>query len=215
MQIATLKAEARQNRGTKVARRMRKDGKLPGIIYGHGETPEAVIVPRHELAVLLEHGAHLIEVEVDGSPRPVLIKDVQFDHLGILPIHVDFARVDLTERVKVSVPLEFRGTPIGTLEGGVFDQSLVDLEIETLVTEIPESIRVNVAELKLGSAIHVKDVSLPPNVVAVASPETIVCSVRAKVAEEVVAPVAEETVAQPEIIGRKEKEEEGEGEEKK
>ncbi len=214
MQIATLKAEARQVSGTKAARRLRREGKIPAIIYGHGEPPEAVAVPTRELGNLLEHGAHVVELQINGAPRQVLIKEVQFDHLGVAPVHADFTRVDLHERVTVSVPLEFRGTPLGVAEGGVFDQQMVDIEIEALVTEIPSSIRVNVAELKLGATIHVKEIEMPPNVTAVSPAEAIVCSVRAKAAEEEVAAVAEEGPTQPEIIGRKEKEEEAEGEAK-
>lgn len=214
MQIAKLKAEARQGQGTKIARRLRKTGRLPAIIYGHGEAPEPVIVGRHELEGALEGGAHLVELDLDGSARQVLIKDVQFDHLGIEPLHVDFARVDLNERVKVSVPLEFKGTPVGVAEGGVFDQNMADIEIECLVTEIPQSIRVSVADLKLGAMLHVRELQLPANVEAVAAAEAIVCSVRAKVSEEAVAATPEEADAQPEIIGRKEKEESEEDEKK-
>jgi large subunit ribosomal protein L25 len=212
MDIAILEAEGREAAGTRAARRLRRTGKLPAIIYGHGEAPETVAVPVRELANLVEHGTHLVELRVNGTPRQVLIKEVQFDHLGIEPVHVDFARVDLHERVTVSVPLEFRGTPAGVNEGGLFDPSQVDLEIECLVTEIPDSIRVNVADLQVGDMLHVRELPLPPNVTAVTSPETIVCSVRAKLtAEAAEAAEMEEAEAQPEIIGRKEKEEDEEG----
>jgi large subunit ribosomal protein L25 len=206
MEIAILEVEERQAAGTRAARRLRRTGKLPAVIYGHGEAPETVAVPVRELANLLEHGAHLVELRVNGAPRQVLIKDVQFDYLGIEPVHVDFTRVDLHERVTVSVPLEFRGTPAGVNEGGLFDMNQVDIEIECLVSEIPDSIRVNVAHLRIGDMLHVRDLTLPPNVSAVTSPETVVFSVRAKVTAE--AAELEETEAQPEIIGRKEKEEE-------
>jgi len=215
MQIATIKAEKRKSSGTKSARRLRKEGKAPAIVYGHGETPESIAVSVHDLSNLLEHGAHLVEIQVNGSAHQVLIKDVQFDHLGIAPIHVDFTRVDLNERVKVSVPLEFRGTPVGVNEGGLLDHDRVDIEVECLVTEIPQSIRVNVSELKLGDSLHVKDIELPPNITAVTPAETIVASVRMKAAEVEMAAPTEEAATQPEIIGRKEKEEEEPEEETK
>src|SRR5262245_38652108 len=109
MQIAQLPAEKREAHGTKAARRLRKDGKLPAIVYGHGQPPEPVVVPIRELRNLVEHGAHLVELRVNGTAEQCLIKDVQFDHLGITPVHADFTRVDLNERVKVRVPFEFKG----------------------------------------------------------------------------------------------------------
>ncbi len=207
MEIANIQAEARDAGGTRAARRLRRQGKTPAVIYGHGESPENVAVPVRDLSNLLEHGAHLVELRLNGSPQPVLIKDVQFDHLGVAPIHVDFTRVDLNERVEVKVPLEFRGTPIGVHEGGLLDHDRVEIEIECLVTEIPESIRVNVSDLKLGDSLHVRDIELLPNVKAVTPAEAIICSVRVKAAEVEVAAPTEEAATQPEIIGRKEKEE--------
>jgi large subunit ribosomal protein L25 len=214
MDIAQLKAETRQARGSSEARRLRKAGKLPATLYGHGRPPENLAVSTHDLQNLLEHKTHVLELVVPGGKQQVLIKDVQFDHLGAKAIHVDFARVSLTERVKVSVPLEYRGTPVGVAEGGVFDAARVDLEIECVVTQIPEAIRVNVADLKIGDFLHVKDVVLPEDVKAVTPAEAIVCSVRAKAEEEKVAAPAEaaEGPAEPEIIGRKEKAAEAEEE---
>ncbi|HPD31963.1 MAG TPA: 50S ribosomal protein L25 [Phycisphaerae bacterium] len=207
MEIAQLKAETRQGVGSAVARRLRKAGKLPAVLYGHGQRPENLVVSAHDVQNLLEHKTHVLELLVGSGKQQVLIKDVQFDHLGLKPIHVDFARVSMTERVEVSVPLDYRGTPVGVTEGGTFDAAIVDIEIECLVTEIPESIRVNVADLKIGDFLHVKDLVLPEGVKPVTPGETIICSVRAKAAEEevVAAAEAEEGPAEPEIIGRKEK----------
>lgn len=216
MEIATLQAETREARGTRAARRLRRQGKVPGVIYGHGQTPENVAVSARDFSNLLEHGAHVLELNIGRAKRQVLIRDVQFDHLGAEPVHVDFTLVDLTERVHVSVPLEFRGTPVGTHEGGVLDHGLVDLEVECLVTAIPESIRVNVADMKLGDILHVRDVQLPENLTAVTPDEAIVCSVRAKTAAAEVAEEPEveaEAEAEPEIISRKEKEKEEEAKE--
>ncbi len=214
MDIAQLKAETRQACGSAEARRLRKDGKLPAILYGHGRQPENLAVSTRDLKNLIEHKTHVLELLFGGGKQQVLIKEVQFDHLGLKPIHVDFARVSLTERVEVSVPLDYRGTPAGVTEGGVFDPTAVDIEIECVVTEIPESIRVNVAELKIGDFLHVKDIVLPEGMKAVTPDETIICSVRAKVEEEAVVATAEgaEGPAEPEIIGRKEKAAEAEEE---
>jgi len=212
----TLQAEKRDAHGSRAASRLRRAGKIPGIVYGHGETPENVAVGTRELAGAIKHGQHVVQLEVEGQAKQVLIKDVQFDHLASTPIHVDFLRVDLHQRVTVTVPLEYKGTPVGTTEGGIFESAMGHIEVECTVTEIPELIRVNVGDLKLGSAIHVRELQLPPNVTAKASPDAIVCAVRTKVAETVeAAPAAEGAEpAEPEIITRREKVEEGEGAEK-
>jgi len=216
MEMMKLKGSARQARGSREAQRLRRHGKLPGILYGHGQTPQAVAVVTEDLQHVLEHHSPMIELDVDGQPHSVLIKDVQFDPIGIQPVHVDFMRVDLNEQVRVSVALEFKGTPAGTQEGGIFEGMLVDLEVETLASSIPESIRINVADLQVGQFVQVKDVPLPPGVKAITPGDTIVCTVRAKLAEEVVeaAPSAEAPV-QPEIITARKPAEEGEEEEKK
>ena len=216
MDITTLQAQKREAHGTRAAQRLRNAGKLPGIVYGHGEAPENVIVGTRELAGVVKQGQHIVQLDLEGQTKQVLIKDVQYDHLAMTPVHVDFLRVDLHQRVTVTVPFEFKGTPVGIAEGGIFESSMGDIEVECTVTDIPESIRVMVTELKLGGAIHVRELQLPPNVTAQASPDAIVCAVRAKAVEEaVVAPVTEGAEAQePEIITRREKVEEGEGEEK-
>jgi len=213
MEIAQLQAEPREEHGTRAARRLRRQGKLPGIVYGHGETPERVAVVEYDLKNMLEHGSHVLALKVGSQDKRVLIKDVQFDHMGIKPVHVDFMLVDLNERVHVSVPLDFRGTPVGTYEGGLLEHEMVDLEVDCLVTEIPDSIRVNVADLAVGQSLHVRDLELPANITAVTQGETIVCAVRAKkvAAEDEAVEVEGEGPAEPEIIGRKEKEEGQEG----
>jgi large subunit ribosomal protein L25 len=216
MEIAKLQGETRNASGSRAASRYRRQNKLPGVVYGHGLAPESVVVPRRELEIIMEHGAHVLELEIGGARSAVLIKALQFDCIGTTPVHIDFMRVDLNERVKVSIPLEYRGTPVGTVEGGVFQENMVDIEVEVVVTQIPESIRVNVAELKLGDFLHVKDLELPEGVVAVTSPEAIVCAVRAKVTEEaVVAPAEGEETKEPEIITAKAKPTDEEAAEKK
>jgi large subunit ribosomal protein L25 len=118
MDIASIKGQPRQLSGTRAARRLRKTGMVPGIMYGHGEEPQAVSVPLHELDLVLQHGTHLLELDLGGTPQRVLIKEVQYDHLGIEPLHVDLARVSLDERVSVTVPLVLRGDPKGVKEAG-------------------------------------------------------------------------------------------------
>ena len=103
---------------------------------------------------------------IDHTPKDetVLVKEVQYDHLGLEVMHVDFARVSLDEKVEVTVPLELKGEPKGEADGGVLQQIITDLEIECVVTEIPDKIRHNVSEMGMDSVLHVKDLHVPAGV---------------------------------------------------
>ena len=192
-----------------MARAHRAAGKLPGVIYGHGEPPEAVSLECHEVEVALAHGARTLDVELNGVARPYLIKEVQYDSLGDRPIHVDLARVDLDERVRVRVGIELRGVPKGVSEGGVLDQHLATLEVECRVTDIPKTLSPVVTNLELAGALLVKDLELPPGVVALTEGEERVASVHAvlEAAEPEPTEESEEEVAEPKRIGRVRKEE--------
>lgn len=218
MQIITIKGEAREKSGTHVSRKVRASGRLPAIMYGHGEPPESVSLAEHEVGVALAHGARILQVDLKGQVKPYLIKEVQYDHLSTTPIHLDLTRVDLTERVRVKVGIEPRGVPKGIHDGGVLDQQIAQIEVECLVTEIPETLRPTVTHLGIDESLLVKDLVLPPGVVALADPERAVATVRL-LAQEVVAPVAgvvegeaAAAAAEPERIGRIKKEEPVEGE---
>ena len=210
-----LTAEPREKLGTRATRRLRNVGKLPAIVYGHGEAPVSVTVSNKPFRESLDKGAHLFELGIGAKKETVLLKDVQFDHLGIHIIHADFARVDLNERVTVTVGIELKGIPIGEKDGGKLQQTLMDVEIEALVTEIPSELVHDVSGLKLDDALHVKELTVPSGVKVLADPDTVV-AVGHAILEEVVEPVAAEaaTAVEPELI-RKEKADEDAAEEKK
>src|SRR5205814_2926165 len=112
----------------------------------------------------LEHGVHVFDLALDGKSEKVLVKEVQYDHLGLEVLHVDFARVSLDEKVEVSVPLELKGEPKGEADGGVLQQILNELQVECLVTEIPDRIIHNVSEMALNDVLHISDIKLPQGV---------------------------------------------------
>ena len=216
--MATLKAMKRENLGTRKARHLRKENKVPAIIYGHGETPEAVTLDLHDVDLAIHHGNRLLEIDMGGHKQNVLIKELQYDPMGKDILHMDLARVDLDERVEVTVAIVLKGVPVGvTLESGVLQQQAAKVSIECAVRTIPDDVRLNVAEMKLNDRKLMKELVLPEGAVLKSDPEAIVCQV-VLVMEEVVAPVAEvveEGAAEPEVIGAKKEEEgEGEGEEK-
>ena len=150
-------------------------------------------------------------VEIDKKNETMLVKDVQYDYLGTDVIHVDLMRVDVTEMVRVTVPIELKGTAKGAAEGGMVESHTGNLEVECRVTQIPERIVVSVKEMALGDAIHAKDIQLPEGVKLISSPELLVvtCHIVAEVktTEELEA----EMPAAPEVItAAKEELEEGE-----
>ena len=213
MEAKTVKAEPRTELGTRPARRIRESGKLPAIIYGHGGAPEAITLERHEIELSLAHGARTLHVELSGETKQYLIKDVQYDHLSATVIHLDLTRVSLDERVQVQVGIELRGTPKGVSEGGILDQMLGGIEVECLVTDIPDTLHPLVTDMHVGDVLLVKDLPLPPGVKALADPKDRVAMVRESAVvveeeEEEEVTGEEETSAQPEVIGRARKEEE-------
>lgn len=214
MDIPVLKAEPRQAAGTRIARRLRASGRLPLIIYGHGEPPESISLDQAEVESALLHGVRTLELDLNGAKRPYLIKEVQYDHLDRLPIHIDLTRVDLNERVTVRVAIELRGIPQGVSEGGVLDQLMQHLDVECLVTDIPRTLHPPVNELGVGDSVMVKDLDLPDGVTALSGSDDVVATVRALLTEEESEESAEEAgeSAQPERIGRVRKDEEAAGE---
>lgn len=213
MEAAALKAEPRDNVGTRTSRKAREQGLVPGIIYGHGETPEAFTLGAHDLDVALAHGARTLEIDLSGKRHAYLIKEVQYDHMGTRPIHVDLARVDLTERVKVSVGIKLRGVPKGAADGGILEQAMAEIDVECVVTNIPQTLQPLVASLGVGDVLLVKDLELPEGVVAMADPDDRVAVVRAPLEEvDEAAETAEgeeaQEPAQPEVIGRVRKDDE-------
>jgi large subunit ribosomal protein L25 len=210
-QTVELKANPRTGIGSRAVKRLREAGQIPGVLYGHKQAVVPLAVDRHALKALLDQHAHVVDLVLDSGTEKVLVKDVQYDHLGDQIIHIDLARVSLDERVEVTVPLELKGTPRGEQDGGALQQIIADIEIECMVLDIPEAIRHNVSDMGLDSVLHVRDLTLPPGIKALRDPDAIVAQV--KEIKEEVAPALEAASAEPEVIGRKAAEE-GEEEEK-
>src|SRR5258708_3815594 len=212
---AQVTAKPRSELGSRANKRLRDAGFIPGVIYGHKEAVVPVTLAKRELVGHLSHGAHLFDLALDGKSEKVLVKEVQYDHLGLEVLHVDFARVSLDEKVEVTVALELRGTPKGEADGGVLQQIIAELAIECLVTDIPELIRHNVSDMALNDILHIKDLKLPPGVRVLQDEDLIVATVR-EIVEAEPTEVAEAASGEPEVIGKKpEDEAAAEGAEKK
>jgi len=209
-----MTAMSREDAGTRHARRLRDQGRLPAVIYGHGEGTVSISLDQHDVELALQHGARTMNVKIDGKPeQQCLIKDVQYDFLDTTPIHLDLTRVDLHERVQVTVGIELRGTPKGVAQGGVLDQVMAEIEVECMVSNIPDTYNPLVAELDIGDTLQVKDLDLGEGVKALADPEEVICTVQVlaeevEPEEDVEVEVGEEE--EPERIGRVRKEDEEE-----
>jgi large subunit ribosomal protein L25 len=206
-----LKAEKRDQTGTKSAARVRKAGRVPGIVYGHKKEPIAISLDAHNLVQSLHHGHRLFDIQIGRKKDKVLLKDLQYDYLGKDIIHIDLIRVDVSESVKVTVPIELKGTAQGTHEGGIIEEHLDHLEIECKVTDIPESIIVLVKEVGVGDALHAGDVELPEGIKLITSSSQVIVTCSLVAAAKSTEELEEEVPAAPEIIGEAKEEGSEEG----
>jgi large subunit ribosomal protein L25 len=210
-EIAKLTAQPRTASGSRAAAKLRKQGLVPGVVYGHKQPVAHLAVKAEDLdrAIRVLH-ARTFALTLDGATDTVLIKELQWDHLGKEMVHVDFERRDLTEKVKVIIPVELKGAPKST-GGGVLDQPLHRLHVECELGKIPEAIRIDITNLTLGEPIHVRELAVPEGVTVLEAPEAVVVQLKLPGAEAVVAP-AEVAAAEPEVLTAK-KPKEGEEEE--
>jgi len=200
-----LKAKIREHTGSKTAARVRKQGQIPAIVYGHKQEPVAVSLDAHDFIEGLHHGHRLMDVQIDKKLQKVIVKDLQYDHLGKEVIHADLMRVDVTETVTVTVPIELKGTAKGAEAGGIVEEHKDRLEIECKVTDIPESIVVSVKELDVGGALHARDIQLPDGLKLVSDPEIVMVTCSLVAAAKTTEEIEEEAPAAPEVIGEAEK----------
>ncbi len=208
-----LKAEIREQTGSKAVQKVRKEGRIPAIVYGHKEKPVAISLDAHNFVERLHRGQRLLDVQIGKKKEKMIVKDLQYDYLGKDIIHDDLMRVSATEMIKVTVPIELKSavTAKGTHEGGIIEEHADHLEIECKATDIPETIAVSVKEVGVGDALHASDITLPDGVKLISSPEMLVVTCHLVAAAKTTEEVEEEMPAAPEVISEAK---EGEGEEK-
>jgi large subunit ribosomal protein L25 len=211
MEKMELVATNREETGSGPAGRLRKNGFVPAIIYSHGKTGEKLAVERRLMDRVLDAGMHVVDVRgEDGNVRRAVIREVQVQPVTQDVLHVDFQEVAEDEVVEISLRLIFRGEPIGVKEGGgVLDAHEHEITIACPADAVVDELRVDVSGLELGAALHVKELTLPEGSTAVSPPDLVVVAVRRprEVVEEEVPAAETEVVAQPEVIGEKEREE--------
>ena len=165
--IPDLNAKVRAGTGKGAARQARRDGDVPGIVYGGGVDPQAISIPFNYLLTKLRKGGfmstlHNLKIEGEEDVR-VICRGVQRDVVKDLPRHIDLMRLKRTSRVKIFIPVEFLNheTSLGIKAGGVLTVVRNDVELEVLAGDIPDSIVVDLAEVSIGDTISISDVTLP------------------------------------------------------
>jgi large subunit ribosomal protein L25 len=199
----TLQAELRGRLGTKAASAVRKQGRIPCVVYGHKKDPVAITVNAHDFLEGVHHGHRLMDITIDGATEKMLIKELQFDHLGRDVVHVDLMRVDVTEMIEVSVPIELKGVAKGVADGGVVESNADHIEVECLAINIPDKITVSIKDLGVGESIKAGDIKLPDGVKLVSAPEANVVSCRVVAEAKTTEQMEAEAPAAPEVITEK------------
>jgi large subunit ribosomal protein L25 len=215
-------AEVRASRGKNEAHRTRRAGQIPAVIYGSHKDPVSVSVNPREIAKITRSATGyntIFKLQIaGGETTPVMVVDQQVDPIRGTLLHADFKRIDLTKRIRVSVPVTTTGEAKGVkVQGGLLEVITRAIEIECLPDDIPEKFVVDVTELMIGQAKRASDVALSGSMKLVSSPDTVIAHSVALRAEEVAAPtevaavtpVAEAAAAEPEVIKKGKKEEEG------
>ncbi len=197
-----LKAEIREQTGTNAVQKVRKEGRIPAIVYGHKQAPVAISLDAHNFVEVVHHGHRLIEVQIDKKKEKIIVKDLQYDYLSKNIIHADLMRVDITETIKVNVPIELKsaGAAKGTHEGGIIEEHADQLEIECRATDIPETIVIPVKDIGVGDSLHASDITLPEGVKLLSPPDTLLVTCHLVAAAKTTEQVEEEIPTAPEVI---------------
>ncbi len=181
-----LQAEEREGRGKNAARRLRAQGKIPAVLYGDGAggasgsgESTALAVPERIVDYTLQHFGDnaLYDIDLGSGTSTVRIVDVDRDPVSGLLVHLDFAPVNMRERIVVTVPLAVVGESPGAEEGGVLDQVAYEVEVETLPADIPQELEVDVSGLGMNENLTLGDVALPEGVTLVSDPEEVAATV--------------------------------------
>ncbi|MCA9245642.1 MAG: 50S ribosomal protein L25 [Planctomycetales bacterium] len=208
-EVEVIESEARSSLGKRNTRRLRKAGKLPAVLYGHGQEVVHLSLPSDQFARLIRHGGKVCELRGAVS-ESALITELQWDTLTSDVLHVDLIRVSSDERIEVEVPIATRGEAPGAKEGGAVHLHAHSVLVETAAISVPEVLHLNINDLHLGGELTAKDIEdLPAGAKVLTDPDLVLvdCTEVVEAAEE----EATDGSAEPEVIGRA-AESEGEGE---
>ncbi len=226
MDTIKLAVHEREETGNGPARRLRAEGRVPGVAYGKGAQATAISIDLEELRTALAHGHNVVlELEFEGEPKPAktaktgtrgkrpaaryaVVKELQFHPTRRRLLHIDLHEVDLAVEIEASVAIELVGKPAGVVEGGVLDWEHREVLVRALPNDVPQVLQLDVSALQIGQHAVVGALEAPAGVTIVDDPETIVAAVLPpRVEVEVAAEEEAEAAAEPEVIGEAQSEE--------
>ncbi len=212
MSESILSVKEREAEGKNANRRLRKDGEIPAVVYGEGRDPIAIRVGDRQLRDLLrksgDNAVFLLEREGTDQKRHAMIRDIQYNPLNGAVVHIDFQRIDLAKKVRVSVPIELLGTPVGVkTEDGIIDFVTREIEVECLPGKIPSTLQIDISHLHAGQHVEISALELPEGVEVTGDETSVIASVAIARAEEEVeveegVELLEAAAKEPEVEGR-------------
>lgn len=204
MENVSIVVQPREPYGSRAARRLRRAGLIPGVIYGHGQaaTPIAVEPGVMRQAISTEAGRHaILQITIEGVPgkRQAIIKEIELHPTRAVASHVDLQEIRLDETIESVVTVHFEGESVGVKAGGVLDESLREVTVKGRVTDIPEHLVLDITSLEIGDTGKVGDLLVPDTIVVMGDPEEVLCSILApRLTEE----EAAAEMAEPELVGK-------------
>jgi large subunit ribosomal protein L25 len=208
MAVISLNGAKRETLGKGGARKARAAGRIPAVLYGHGETPVSLSVNQRDFQVALHHhlgGNAIVSLAIDGGEHTALLRDVQYDPISHVILHLDFQHISLTEMVEVSVATHLVGLPIGVKDGGgILEHILREVDVRCLPTVIPAKLDVDVSALNIGDSVHVRDIVVADVTILTDPDDTIATVVPPTVVEETAATgeTAAAAEGEPEVIAK-------------
>lgn len=166
-----LAAKKREHTGSRYSRRIRAQGGLPAIVYGHKQEPLSITLNAKETITHITKGEKVYTLDIEGgATETVLLRELQYDYLGTNIVHLDLSRVDLNERVSTNIPIHLIGEAVGMkTAGATLMRAITELELECQVTNIPDAIEIDITDLEVGDTIHAGEVKLPKDTMVLLS----------------------------------------------
>jgi len=182
--VVTLNAESRHEVGKKIAKKLRKQGRIPAIIYGEHKESIPISLSVSDIKTILKSDTGentVLRIHRDDMQVDAMLKEIQYDYLSDHVIHVDLIRIDLNKSVNINVPVVVQGEPIGVkVDGGIFDFMTRELKVRCLPTQIPREFVLDVSEMQTGHSIKVEDMEVAEGIKIMSDPHTVICAVAAR-----------------------------------
>ncbi|MCD6122202.1 MAG: 50S ribosomal protein L25 [Spirochaetales bacterium] len=194
MEVKKLKASVRTEKKKNSAKKLRRQGRIPAVIYGHGGN-SVISVDEHEFMTKFQKVSEntIINIQTEDHDKDVLVKDYQEDITTGKILHIDFFEIERGKTLKTRVPVDFVGTAPGVKVGGIFETLMHEVEIECLPKDLPEKLEVDISSLEIGDAIHIEDIALGDAIKILNAGDQVICTISApRVEEEVVEEEEEE-----------------------